>query len=159
MGGKTATPNDANRVMNRLSPIPALARAISGVRGAVNVARHLPDTERMLVDRFETVFDRFAQATSAVESLIPLLERQGDTSASLVSLLEANAATTARMLEELIVVRAGIERMHPDITAMSETMESLNDNLSEIRIVAEPLRSASMRVGRFSDRHPIRSRS
>lgn len=141
-----------------LLPLRVVVRAIDGARGAVNATRHLPEIERMLVDRFETVLDHFRQTIWALETLIPLLERQGETIASLASPLEANETTTARMVEELETIRTGIETMHPDIAAMKETMESLNDNLAEIRTVAEPLRSATIRVGRFSDRHPSRLR-
>lgn len=142
-----------------LLPLRGVTLALDGVRGAVKVTRNLPEIERLLADRFETVLDHFRQTIRAVESLVPLLERQGETTESLVAPLEANQAATARMVEELATVRTGIETMHPDITAMRKAMESLNENLAEIRVVAEPLRSASRRVGRFSDRHPSRSRN
>lgn len=145
-----------------------MKRALTGLVEAVDAMRHLPEIERILEARFATLLEHFGATTKAVEALVPLLERQGETTALLLPPLEANEAATEKMHEELVTVRegievmhpdiaamrAGIETMHPDIAAMRKAMESMNDNLEEIRNVVEPLASATSRVGRFSDRHP-----
>ena len=135
-----------------------VAYAIGGVRGAVNVTRNLPEIEHRLIERVHHTLNHFAETIEAIESLIPILEREAETTSSLVSPLKANEAATETMVQELVTVRKGIDTMQPDIADMRKAMESLNDNLAEIRAVAEPLRSATLRIGRFSDRHARRLR-
>lgn len=152
---------------------PRLARhALDGIREVADAARRLPEIEQILESRFETLSDYLRETIKAVEALVPLLERQGETTASLRPPLDANEAATETMVRELIavrksietmqpdiaVVRDGIETMHPDITAMREAIEATNHNLESLRGIFEPLGGATTRIGRFTDRHTNRSR-
>ncbi len=88
-----------------LFPPHFVAYAIGGVRGAVNVTRNLPEIEHRLIERVHHTLNHFAETTEAIESLIPVLEREAETTASLVPPLKANEAATETMVQELVTTQ------------------------------------------------------
>jgi len=83
------------------------------VREVADATRRLPEIERVVESRFETLLERLDGMTEAIEALVPLLERQGETTAAPLGPLEANATNTEQMQRELAAVRGDIEKVPP----------------------------------------------
>jgi len=137
-----------------LLPPRLVIRGLESLREVADATRRLPEIERIVEARFDTLLDRLDTMTRAVEELVPLLERQGETTAALLSPLKTNATNTEQMHEELVATRAAIETMPPELAAIRKSINSVERSIGEIREVVEPLSSASSKIGRLSDRLP-----
>lgn len=119
-----------------------------------DATRRLPEIERVVEARFDSLLERLDETTQAVQALVPLLERQGETTVALLAPLETNVSNTERTYDELVAARVVLETMQPELVAIREAMGSVERSMVEIREVVEPLSSASSRIGRLSDRLP-----
>jgi uncharacterized protein Yka (UPF0111/DUF47 family) len=124
------------------------------VREVADATRRLPEIERVVEGRFDSLLERLDETTQAVQALIPLLERQGETTVALLAPLETNVSNTERTHDQLVGARVVLETMQPELVAIREAMGSVERSMVEIREVVEPLSSASSRIGRLSDRLP-----